>query len=135
MKKKTVAFIFTIFTVFILSACGTSIHEELQANDWEVVSNTGDSITAQFGTNTATLTGLLNFSVGYQYELNEDETEIRFYTTENDNEQYSYNDEPEEYTYTIEEQGENELVFTEYGSEDDENSTLTFTPMEESSEQ
>jgi len=126
MKKKTITFIFTIFTVFILSACGTSIHEELQANDWEVVSSTGNNITAQFATNTATLTGLLDLSVGYQYELNEDETEIRFYTAESDG--------SEEYTYSIEEQGENEFVFSEYGSEDDENEILTFTPMEESSD-
>jgi hypothetical protein len=118
--KKIVGLIFTVFTLFTLSACGTSIHEDLQANDWNIVQGNGQSGTAQFSTDTVTISGTLGLTTGYNYELNEDETEILFYTEENG--------ERDELNYSIEEQGENEIVFNSLNSEEEQ---LTFTPIEE----
>lgn len=107
----------TIFTIFTLSACGTSIHEDLQANNWNMVQSDGQTGTAEFTTNTATFTNsMFGVSSGYQYELNEDETEI---TLTQDN---------EDYVYSVGQEGK-EITFTE--QEDDEVFTIIFTPIDE----
>jgi len=115
--KKIVRTIFTIFTVFILSACGSSVHEDLQANDWNMVQSDGQTGTAEFSTDTATFTNsTFGISSGYQYELNEEETEITF-TQDNEEQVYSVAQEAEEITFT---EQEDEEVFT-----------ITLTPIEE----
>jgi len=115
--KKIVGTIFTIFTVFILSGCGTSIHEDLQANDWNMVQSDGQTGTAEFTTNTATFTNsTFGISSGYQYELNEEETEI------------SLTQDDEEQVYNVE-QEDNDIIFT--GSEDEETFTITLTPIQD----
>ena len=107
----------TIFTIFILSGCGTSIHEDLQANDWNMVQSDGQTGTAEFSTDTATFTNsTFGISSGYQYELNEEETEI------------SLTQDDEEQVYSVAREAE-EIIFT--GQEDEEVFTITLTPIEE----
>lgn len=115
--KKIIGTIFTIFTIFILSGCGTSIHEDLQANDWNMVQSDGQTGIAEFSTNTATFTNsMFGIASGYQYELNEEETEITL-TQDNEEQVYSVAQENEEITFT--------------GQEDDEVFTIVLTPIEE----
>ena len=52
--KKIVVLLFTVFTIFTLSACGTSVHEDLQENEWNVVATNGEAYTADFHADTVT---------------------------------------------------------------------------------
>jgi len=119
--KKIVVLLFTIFTIFSLSACsGNSVHEDLQANNWNVVSTKGDAYSANFGKDTVTF-DLAGFPFGYSYSLDEDETKIVFQPSEGD----------ESIEYNIEKQND-EFVLTATTEESrEENGDLTLTPSEQ----
>lgn len=77
MSKNIFRVIFTILTIFTVSACSNesseetlddTIKEELQSNTWNVVSTNGDAYTADFSDNTVTL----DFNIiksGLSYEI------------------------------------------------------------------
>lgn len=70
--KKIIQSIVLFFSVFILTACSQSTHEELQKNQWQVVSDNGDSYVADFFEDTASF-DLGVFELGYQYSITDNE--------------------------------------------------------------
>jgi len=119
--KKFVGLLFTIFTLFTLSACGTSIHEDLQANNWQVVSTNGESYTADFAESTVSF-DLQLLSLGFNYQLEE---------TDNGNQITMTADDTEPLVFNIEENG-NEYTFTAQSEEvKDQYGNLTLSPIEE----
>jgi len=118
--KKIVRTIFTIFTVFILSACGSSIHEDLQANDWNVVSTNGEAYTANFSEDTVTF-DLQVFSLGFQYDINEEnETITLVEDNQSDSLIFDVEKSNDEYSFTAQE----EEVYEQYGD-------LTLSPIQD----
>jgi len=121
MKKKTITFIFTIFTVFILSACGTSIHEDLQANNWQVVSTNGESYTADFAEDTVSF-DLQFASLGFNYQIEE---------TDNGNQITMTQENSKPAVFSIEE-NDNEFAFKAQSKEvKDQYGDLSLSPVEE----
>jgi len=118
--KKIIVLIFTIFTLAGCSNFGSSVHEDLQANNWNVVSTKGDAYSADFGENTVTF-DLAGFPFGYSYSLNEDETKIVFQPSEDD-EMIEYNIERKEDEFILK-------ATTEESRE--ENGDLTLSPIEQ----
>ena len=73
--KKIIQSIVLFFSVFILTACSQSTHEQLQENQWQVVSDNGESYTANFFEDTVSFK-MGVFEYGYQYSItNDDDTE------------------------------------------------------------
>ena len=73
--------IFTIFSIFLVTACANvSVKEDLQENNWNMVQSDGNSGEADFADDTVVFSSsnVLAMTTGYQYTLNEDETEITF---------------------------------------------------------
>lgn len=120
MKKKIGGFIFTIFTVFTLAACSSSIQEELQANDWNVVSTNGESYQASFNEDTITF-DLTIFQLGYQYSIDE----------ENDTLTWKEDTKSEPMTFDVSKNND-EFIFEAQADEVyDQYGNLTLTPIEE----
>lgn len=120
MKKILVLFL-TVFTIFTLSGCGKSVHEELQGNEWNVVATNGEAYIADFHTDTVTFKLGDMLTTGYTYSLNEDETEISM--QENDSNEpvsFTVSKENDEYRFTANEEETKER----YGD-------LTLTPIEQ----
>lgn len=99
--NKIFKLIVPVFTVFILTACGRSVHEELQETNWQIVQSNGVSGTVQFNEDTMVAThGQLGIEFSFGYQLNDDETEFSMtdlddnetnvYTIEKNNEEYSF---------------------------------------------
>jgi len=110
--KKVTGTIFTIFTIFILSGCGSSIHEDLQANNWNVVSTNGEAYTADFSESTVTF-DLQVFNLGFQYDVDEEANTITLKEdTESDDLMFDVEKADDEYTFTA----QDEEVYEQYGN-------------------
>jgi len=120
MKKKLSVAIFSVFSIFILSACGVSIQEDLQSTNWNVVSTNGEAYTADFSEDTVTF-DLQVFSLGFQYGVDEENNTIAL-KEDNDSADMLFDVEKvdEEYNFTAQE----EEVFEQYGD-------LTLSPIQE----
>lgn len=119
--KKIIQSIVLFFSVFILTACSQSTHEELQENEWNILIADWSG-TAQFFENDLIVSGELGLSTNYEYELNDDETEFKI--TEKDDDKGST-------IYSIENKnGEYHLkpIQTNTNEELDEIDTVIFTP-------
>lgn len=124
MKKKIISLVFIIFSIFTLTGCSQSLHEELQEKDWIVNQNNGQSGEATFGENNISMSSGA-MSISYEYSLNEDETEITM--VDNSNNQ------TETQIYKVE-KNKNEIIFEPKETsdeEDDEISTMTLIPKKE----
>jgi len=121
MLKKGIGLIFTVFMLFTLSACSTSIHENLQSTNWQVVSTNGESYTADFSEDTVSF-DLQIAQLGFNYQIEE---------TDNNNQITMTNDNSEPLVFNIE-KNNNEYSFTAQSEEvKDQYGDLTLTPMEE----
>jgi|SRR5699024_3324249 len=126
--KKIIGSIFTIFSIFILSACSQgSIQENLQENNWNVVSTNGEAYTADFGSDTVTF-DLQITSLGFSYSVDE-EGEVPIITMEqpdSSDEAFSFSitQNDDEYKFTA----ENDDVYEQYGD-------LTLSPVEAGQDQ
>jgi len=121
MLKKGIGLIFTIFTVFTLSACGSSIHEELQSTNWQVVSTNGESYTADFSEDTVSF-DLQIAQLGFSYQINENDDNNQITMTDDNSEPLVFNIEENNNEYSFVAQSEE--VKEQYGD-------LTLTPIEE----
>jgi len=120
MLKKGIGLIFTVFMLFTLSACSTSIHENLQSTNWQVVSTNGESYTADFSEDTVSFDLLVQ--VGFNYQVEE---------TDNSNQITMTNDNRGSLVFDIEEHNDG-YIFTAQSEEVKEQyGDLTLTPMEE----
>lgn len=103
--KKLVKIISTIFLFTILGACSTeSTQENLQANNWNVVSTTGEAYTASFGQDTVTFE-MGNMRRGFSYSIEDDnitleemdsEDEAMTFTVDSNNGEYTFTSQTEE---------------------------------------
>lgn len=124
--KKNILIIFTILIVFILQGCSKSIHETLQANDWQVVSTNGESYTGSFSTDTASFDVTL-MQVGFQYALEEKDGKTIINMTHDENDKPSFE-------IVKGDKGElkfiatNDTTFDQYGD-------LTLSPIEKTESQ
>jgi len=120
--KKIIGTIFTVLTVFILSACSSSIHENLQSQNWNVVSTNGESYTANFAQDTVTF-DLQIASLGFNYDVNEEGEQATITMTQQDSSEgelvFNINQNEDEYQFIA----QNEEVKDQYGD-------LTLSPMQ-----
>lgn len=121
MLKKGIGLIFTVFMLFTLSACSTSIHENLQSTNWQVVSTNGESYTADFSEDTVSF-DLQIAQLGFNYQIEETDNSNQITMTNDNSEPLVFNIEKnnDEYSFTA----QSEEVKDQYGD-------LTLTPMEE----
>lgn len=120
MKKKIGSLIFTIFTVFTLTACSSSIQEELQDNDWNVISTNGESYQASFNEDTI-MFDLTVFQLGYQYSIDEENNTLTWIEdTESEPMIFDVNKNNDEFIF----EAQADEVYDQYGN-------LTLTPIEE----
>jgi len=121
MLKKGIGLIFTVFMLFTLSACSTSIQENLQSTNWQVVSTNGEAYTADFSEDTVSF-DLQISQVGFNYQVEETDNSNQITMTNDNSEPLVFNIEKnnDEYTFTA----QSEEVKEQYGD-------LTLTPMEE----
>ena len=125
--------IFTIFSIFLVAACSNvSVKEDLQENNWNMVQSDGNSGEADFADDTVVFSSsnVLAMTTGYQYTLNEDETEITF---TRDKPSYTGNEAEEVVMkYTIEKKDDEYLLtLISDSSEDFEKGfTITLIPKE-----
>ena len=95
-----------------MSGCGTSMHEDLQANDWNVVSTNGEAYTATFAENTVTF-DLQILSLGFHYDVDEENDRITLKEdTESDDLIFDVEKASNEYTFTA----QDEEVYEQYGN-------------------
>lgn len=73
--KKTIKGIFILIFSITLTGCSQSIQDELQADNWNVVSTNGEAYTAEFGESTVTFTSNL-FQRGFSYKIDEEAENI-----------------------------------------------------------
>lgn len=123
--KKTIRGIILILSVVFLTACGnTSYHEKLQKKDWQVVSSSGESYTAKFASDTVSFSTNI-FSLGFNYEIKEDNIIKLKETDDNDDVR----------TFEISEKAEDELFFEAQDEETLEaTGNLTLSPLEKNNE-
>lgn len=119
--KKIVVLLFTIFTIFTLSACGTSVHEDLQENEWNVVATNGEAYTADFHADTVTFQLGDMFTTGYTYSLNEDETEFSM----------RENAESEPVTFTVSQENDEYRFIANTEETKERYGDLTLTPIDQ----
>ena len=72
--KRTIYFLLMIISISVLSACGKSIEDNLQSNNWDIVSTNGESYTGNFHQSTVSFNNGF-MSRGFSYEI-EDNTII-----------------------------------------------------------
>lgn len=118
--KKITKIIVLFIGVFFLTACGKpDFHKKLQENDWQVVSDNGQSYQAMFASDTASFDSKI-ISVGFTYTIDEDNKII-------------LTDREDEEVFIITEKAENELYFKADTEETlEEFGNLTLTPIKQS---
>jgi hypothetical protein len=125
--------IFTIFSIFLVTACANvSVKEDLQENNWNMVQSDGNSGEADFADDTVVFSSsnVLAMTTGYQYTLNEDETEITF---TRDKPSYTGNEsEKVIMKYTIEKRDDEYLLtlISDSSGESEKGFTITLIPKE-----
>ena len=120
-KMKKITKIIVLFIgIFFLTACGKpDFHKKLQENDWQVVSDNGQSYQAMFASDTASFDSKI-ISVGFTYTIDEDNKII-------------LTDREDEEVFIITEKAENELYFKADTEETlEEFGNLTLTPIKQS---
>ena len=88
MKKISKGFLILLFT-FTLVGCNPSVQDELQANNWNVVSTNGEAYTADFGERTVTFDTNL-FQRGFNYSIDKDEENITLNEPDTDEEPITF---------------------------------------------
>ncbi|MDN6292224.1 MAG: hypothetical protein L0J35_04035, partial [Tetragenococcus halophilus] len=73
--KKTIKGLFILLFSITLAGCSQSVQNELQENNWNVVSTNGEAYTAEFGESTVTFTSNF-FQRGFSYTVDEEEENI-----------------------------------------------------------
>ena len=120
MKKRIVS-LCTIFIVFVLSGCvkmsSDSIHKNLQAHKWNVVSTNGEAYTADFAEDTVAF-DLTISSLGFHYKVDEDQN-ILTLTDEKRDKEVNFDITKKENEYML--KSKIEEVHKQYGE-------LTFSP-------
>jgi len=99
MKKIFKGLLILLFT-FILAGCSQSVQDELQANNWNVVSTNGEAYTADFGESTVTFDVNL-FQRGFNYSIDEDEENITLNEPDTDEEPITFSITKNENSYTF----------------------------------
>lgn len=125
--KKRINLLVLLSLSFILVACGQSYHEQLQANDWQVVSTNGESYTASFQNDTV-ITTVIGIEMGQPYSIDEEKDQISFYKADNSEEETVAS------TYNISQEGD-EINFISANDETKEQyGDLTLYPIEDTSD-
>lgn len=125
--------IFTIFSIFIVTACANvSVKEDLQENNWNFIQDDGVAGKVDFS-NDKVVASIDNFPATqtHDYKLNDDETEIVMSHTEV--EPLSEKEEKIDLTYSIE-KIEGEYILTLISDSSGEKAAgykITLTPREE----
>lgn len=74
--RKIILNLLTLVALITLGGCGTDIQSDLQSKEWNVVSTSGESYTAQFGESTVTFE-MLGFQVGNNYTIKDNKITIQ----------------------------------------------------------
>ena len=98
--KKIFTGLFILLFSFTLAGCSQSIQDELQENNWNVVSTTGEAYTASFSESTVTFNSNL-FQRGFNYSIDEEDN-ITLNEPDTDDEPitFSINKNESEFTFT-----------------------------------
>lgn len=124
--KKVINGIILIFSIFMLGACSnTNIQEELQKNQWNVVSTNGESYIADFGQDTVSF-DLTITKLGFSYSINEENNTFTMTQQGKDKEPQVFNITKNEDEYIF--KSDNEETKEQYGD-------LTLRPIEKESNQ
>lgn len=116
---KWIKSVLTIFIIALIAGCSSegNIKENLQENNWNVVSTTGESYTANFASDTVTFE-MGGFRRGFSYNIEDNVITL---------EEQDSDDEP--ITFSIEE-NEDEYIFTTEDEEVREQfGNLTLSPI------
>ncbi|TNX23934.1 hypothetical protein [Enterococcus faecium] len=87
--KKTIKGLFILLFSITLAGCSQSVQDELQENNWNVVSTNGEAYTAEFGESTVTFTSNL-FQRGFSYTIDEEEENITLNEPDTDDEPITF---------------------------------------------
>jgi len=118
--KKIIKGLFVLIFSFTLAGCSQSIHDELQANNWNVVSTNGEAYQADFGESTVTF-GAGVFQRGFSYTVDEEKDTITLNEPDTD-------DEPITFSVT---KNDSSFTFTAITDEIKEaNGDLTLSPLD-----
>ena len=101
IMKKIFTGLFILLFSFALAGCSQSIQDELQENNWNVVSTNGEAYTASFSESTVTFNSNL-FQRGFNYSIDEEEDNITLNEPDTDDEPitFSINKNESEFTFT-----------------------------------
>lgn len=99
--KKIFTGLFILLFSFTLAGCSQSIQDELQENNWNVVSTNGEAYTASFSESTVTFNSSL-FQRGFNYSIDEEEDDITLNESDTDDEPitFSINKHESKFTFT-----------------------------------